>query len=136
MIHWICVPIIFLSIYGLIRAIPLNIDFGHSLLVLSPASILLLFSLFYYFTLSRSLFVGFLIWSIFVYSINEIIFQNFGALGLFIFSLVIFILAWIGQFIGHGIEGKKPSFLKDVQFLLIGPAWIMTFIYRKLRLKF
>lgn len=46
--------------------------------------------------------------------------------------LALFVLAWIGQFIGHKIEGKKPSFLKDVVFLLIGPAWLMHFIYKKL----
>ena len=47
-------------------------------------------------------------------------------------SLIVFGLAWVGQFIGHGIEGKKPSFLHDLQFLLIGPAWLMGFIYRRL----
>lgn len=47
--------------------------------------------------------------------------------------LGVFILSWIGQFYGHKIEGKKPSFLKDLQFLLIGPVWLLHFIYKKLR---
>jgi uncharacterized membrane protein YGL010W len=47
-------------------------------------------------------------------------------------SLGIFVIAWIVQFYGHKIEGKKPSFLKDVQFLMIGPAWLMHFIYKKI----
>jgi uncharacterized membrane protein YGL010W len=51
---------------------------------------------------------------------------------LWMVSLVIFFVAWIGQFYGHKIEGKKPSFLKDIQFLLIGPAWLMHFIYKRL----
>jgi uncharacterized membrane protein YGL010W len=46
-------------------------------------------------------------------------------------SIVLFVLAWIGQFYGHKVEGKKPSFFKDMQFLLIGPLWLMHFIYRK-----
>ena len=50
--------------------------------------------------------------------------------------LILFVLAWIGQFIGHKIEGKKPSFFHDVVFLLIGPAWLMHFVYRKLGLKY
>ena len=50
--------------------------------------------------------------------------------------LVVFIAAWIGQFIGHKIEGKKPSFLKDIVFLLIGPAWLLSKIYRKVGLKY
>ena len=53
---------------------------------------------------------------------------------LFIF-LSIFIIAWIGQFIGHKIEGKKPAFFKDLQFLLIGPLWLLSFIYKKLNIK-
>ena len=47
-------------------------------------------------------------------------------------ALSLFVLAWIGQFVGHQIEGKKPSFLDDLTFLLIGPAWLLHFVYRKL----
>jgi uncharacterized membrane protein YGL010W len=45
---------------------------------------------------------------------------------------LVFVLAWIGQFIGHKIEGKKPSFFKDLQFLLVGPAWLLAFVYKRL----
>jgi uncharacterized membrane protein YGL010W len=51
-------------------------------------------------------------------------------------SLVVFAVAWIGQFYGHKVEGKKPSFLKDVQFVLIGPMWLMSAVYRKLGIKY
>jgi len=44
----------------------------------------------------------------------------------------VFVAAWIGQFIGHKIEGKKPSFFKDLVFLLIGPAWLMSMVYKKI----
>ena len=46
-------------------------------------------------------------------------------------SAAVFVLAWIGQFIGHAIEGKRPSFFKDVQFLLIGPIWLLAGLYRR-----
>jgi uncharacterized membrane protein YGL010W len=46
-------------------------------------------------------------------------------LNLFYVSIIIFVLAWIGQFYGHKIEGAKPSFLKDLEFLLIGPLWVI-----------
>ena len=55
---------------------------------------------------------------------------------LWIFSVIIFVIAWIGQFIGHKIEGKKPSFIEDLQFLLIGPAWLLSFIYKKIGIKY
>jgi uncharacterized membrane protein YGL010W len=48
----------------------------------------------------------------------------------------VFVLAWIGQFIGHAIEGKRPSFFKDVQFLLIGPLWLLADIYRRLGIRY
>ena len=54
---------------------------------------------------------------------------------LILIYIIIFVIAWIGQFIGHKIEGKKPSFLKDIQFLLIGPAWLLSFIYKKYNIK-
>ena len=52
---------------------------------------------------------------------------------LWIFSIGVFVIAWIGQFYGHKIEGKKPSFLKDLQFLLIGPAWVVENIFSNKR---
>ena len=50
--------------------------------------------------------------------------QYLTGLGIFSVCLGIFVIAWIGQFYGHKVEGKKPSFFKDLQFLLIGPLWI------------
>ena len=47
-------------------------------------------------------------------------------------ALFIFVLLWIAQFVGHKIEGKRPSFLADLQFLLIGPAWVLASLYRRL----
>jgi uncharacterized membrane protein YGL010W len=46
-------------------------------------------------------------------------------------SIAVFVLAWIGQFVGHRIEGRKPSFLEDLRFLLVGPAWLLHFVYRR-----
>ena len=40
-------------------------------------------------------------------------------------------VSWVFQFIGHMFEGQKPSFMSDVRFLLIGPAWLMHFVYRR-----
>ena len=38
----------------------------------------------------------------------------------------LFALAWVMQFVGHRIEGKRPAFLSDLLFLLIGPLWILS----------
>ncbi|HWG31443.1 MAG TPA: Mpo1-like protein, partial [Steroidobacteraceae bacterium] len=55
---------------------------------------------------------------------------------LWITSLTVFVVAWIGQFVGHALEGKRPSFFKDVQFLLIGPLWLLASAYRRLGLRY
>jgi len=138
-IHWICVPVIFFSIVGLLTEIkvpgfaawlPAELtDFGTvAALVAFPV-------LLYYLRLSANMFFGMLLWMVFCLWGNVWIEKNI-AMDLWLFSLILFVVAWIGQFIGHKIEGAKPSFFKDLQFLLIGPAWLMSFIYGKLGFKY
>jgi uncharacterized membrane protein YGL010W len=133
-VHWICVPLIFLSIVGLFWSIP-NGGLQEITTWNSPymnwASIALLLVMIYYLALSIPLAVGMALFSILCLIIIRQI-EIFIPWPVWAVSLVIFSLAWIGQFYGHKIEGKKPSFLKDVQFLLIGPAWLMHFIYKKI----
>ena len=135
LIHWICVPIIFFSIFGLLRCIPFPQTLFTIETRLSWATLALIAVWIYYFRLSKMLSLGFMIWGGIVYFGNESLFDLLGRNGLLLTSLALFIIAWIGQFIGHGIEGKKPSFLKDLQFLLIGPAWLMRFIYQSIGLR-
>jgi uncharacterized membrane protein YGL010W len=131
-IHWICVPLIFFSVVGLIASIPagvLQAILGNSLYV-NWAALVLVLVLFYYISLSFPLTIGMTLFGIICLFVAKEIAQS-GA-SLWLTCIIIFILAWIGQFYGHKVEGKKPSFLKDLQFLLIGPAWLMHFIYKKL----
>ena len=129
LIHWICVPLIFFSIIGLLYSVELPIAITGSI-KLNVAMLALAFVTVYYFMLSRSLSLGMLLFSIICMALCYEI--KLAGLPLWLVSIVIFVAAWIAQFYGHNIEGKKPSFLKDVQFLMIGPAWIMSFIYQKL----
>ena len=133
LIHWLCVPLIFFSIFGMIRAIPVPEFMSDISSFLNWATIILTLTLIYYLTLSFPLFLGFIIWALIVSVGNELLLNQFGINGLIFISITVFIVAWIRQFIGHGIEGKKPSFLKDLQFLLIGPAWLMNFIIKAVK---
>lgn len=137
MIHWICVPLIFLSVVGFIWSIP-SLFLQE---ILSPgtgvspyanwATVLLVVVIAYYITLSISLGIGMAIFStLCLFIVRQVDALNIAPVWLVF--LVVFVLAWIGQFYGHKVEGKKPSFLKDLQFLLIGPAWLLHFIYKKL----
>ncbi len=124
-IHFICVPAIFFSIVGMIMCIPngflQNILGLNNPLIENWATILLILILAFYLRLSFTLFLKMLVFSVLCIIGNHYLGQF---LPLFYTSLVIFVIAWIGQFYGHKIEGKKPSFIKDLQFLLIGPAWV------------
>ncbi|MCX6273890.1 MAG: DUF962 domain-containing protein [Bacteroidetes bacterium] len=130
-IHWICVPLIFFSVVGLLYSVKIQyvvFEFRFNLAVFA-----LVFVMLYYQKLSVPLSFG-----MFLFSILCLFFCNLIEINgykLWLSSIIIFVAAWIGQFIGHKIEGQKPSFLDDLQFLLIGPAWLMSFIYKKIGVK-
>lgn len=136
LIHWICVPLIFWTILGFISLIPSPHFCAPYFVCISLVSLIavILVTLFY---LRLSLLIGFImIFAMFlmehlVYGVNI----HFGNKSWLIF-LGVFIITWILQFVGHKIEGKKPSFLKDLQFLLIGPIWLLSFILKKLGIRY
>jgi uncharacterized membrane protein YGL010W len=136
LIHWVCIPLIMFSLFGMLMAIPF--PFTPQPGLINFASIILILALLFYLRLSFTLFLGFVIIGGAMVWGNYVLFQaldgNGGVLALI--SLAIFVIAWIGQFIGHKIEGAKPSFFEDLQFLLIGPAWLLHFIYRKVGLPY
>ena len=131
-IHWFCVPAIFFSVVGLIAAIPSGIV--QSLLGENPyanwATVMLVVTLAYYVTLSIPLSAGMMLFGALCLYLARVIAES--GYSLWMVSLGIFAVAWVIQFYGHHVEGKRPSFLKDVTFLLIGPAWLMHFIYKKI----
>jgi uncharacterized membrane protein YGL010W len=134
MIHWICVPLIFFSIVGLISTIPsgsLQNFMGEGNPYANWATVTLALVIIYYVTLSIGLSVGMAAFGLLCLVTANMI-TKINVAPLWVISLIIFALAWVGQFYGHKVEGKKPSFFKDVQFLLIGPAWLMHFIYKRL----
>lgn len=130
-IHWICVPSIFFSIVGLFHSIKLPVLLTDGV-QLSAAMIILVGVVIYYMVLSRTLAVGMLLFSLACIAGCIGLERAFPNVPLWAISIGIFVAAWIGQFYGHNVEGAKPSFLKDLQFLMIGPAWLMSFIYKKI----
>lgn len=131
-IHYICVPTIFFSIVGLLMSIPS--DFIKSVTSLNLpiienwATVVFVFVLLFYIQLCMKMALKIAIFAFLCLVLNFYISQY---VSLWLFSLTIFSIAWIGQFYGHNVEGKKPSFLKDLQFLLIGPAWVAENLFSK-----
>ena len=129
-IHWICVPVIFFTIIGLFYGIKLPVHLTATI-QLNVAVLMVIVISVYYFSLSRTIWIGMLLFGVMCLGLCYVIENNF-PIPLWLTCIILFVLAWIGQFYGHKVEGKKPSFLKDLQFLLIGPMWLMSFVYKKL----
>lgn len=115
-LHKICVPAIFFSLMGMLWVVPLG-----------PANLALLVVLLtlpFYIRLGLKA-LGLILPQLILYLGLLYFWQRINTgHDIFLSCLSIFVIAWIGQFIGHKLEGKKPSFFKDLQFLLIGPLWI------------
>ncbi|MDC8100872.1 DUF962 domain-containing protein [Chryseobacterium rhizosphaerae] len=136
LIHWICVPLIFWALLGFVSLIPSpHFCFYYFGCISIVSMITVLLVTFFYlrlsFLISVIMIFMMLVTEHFIYLTNV----HFGKQSWIIY-LTIFIMTWIFQFIGHQIEGKKPSFLKDLQFLLIGPIWLLGFILKKTGIRY
>jgi len=139
-IHYICVPAIFFSLLGLLYCVPVASLFSS--FVTEPwlrhfnlATALVIFGILYYATLSMRLMVCMAMMSILSLYLITVI-DKIQVASLWLLMVIIFMLAWIGQFIGHKHEGKKPSFFEDLQYLMIGPAWTLSHLFNRLGVRF
>ena len=113
-IHWLCVPAILFSLVGISWQL-------STVLTIVLLALMLLF----FVRLSTPLFLALGLLLLLMLTLVSVLPVGSG------FYLGLFVVAWIGQFSGHKVEGKKPSFFKDLQFLLIGPAWCLDALMQK-----
>lgn len=121
LIHFVCIPAIVFSLLGILWAI-------HPLLALLVVAAALV----YYVKLSRPFALGMAAMAAAMLGLLNMLPDG----TVLVTSIGVFVLAWIGQFVGHHIEGKKPSFFDDLRFLLIGPLFVLSFLYRRMRLAY
>lgn len=127
LIHWICVPLIVWSLLGVLWSLP-------AVLPVNWAVMLVALSMIYYLRVAPGLAVGILV--VLTSMLLLLALMEQAGLPVWKLALLVFVLAWVGQFIGHTIEGKRPSFFQDIQFLLIGPLWLLSFVYKKLNVRY
>jgi len=121
LIHFICVPLIMLSLLGFLWWL-------HPLIAIAAVAACMA----YYWKLSRPFAAGMLVMALLMLGVLAAL----PPITVLPLCIVIFVLSWIGQFIGHMIEGKKPSFFDDLRFLLIGPLFVLSFLYRRFNLAY
>ena len=134
-LHWICVPVIAWCVLGLLWSLPFPavLRAAHPLFNWGSAAVLA--AILYYSLLSIRLALGALVLLLtMLWSIDLV--ERSSPVPLWSVCVLLFVIAWIGQFVGHAIEGKRPSFFKDLQFLMIGPLWLLAAAYRRLGISF
>lgn len=120
-IHWICVPLIMWSALAALWAFTPVAAVTIAILALG-----------FYAWLSPPLALGMLVVTVAMLAPMA----SLAPRALLAVAIAVFIGAWIGQFVGHRIEGRKPSFLEDIVFLLVGPAWLLADVYRRLNVRY
>ena len=131
LIHVIAVPLILWSVIGLLWCVPVPGTWFRQGLW---AALAMFLGWMFYYRASRP--IGFGMLAIFVTMAwsTRWLHDSLGTSGLLRAALAVFVMAWLAQFVGHSklFEGRKPSFLTDLKYLLIGPAWVLAKLYRKL----
>lgn len=131
-VHFLCVPLIYFTIMALLYSLPFSFA-NLGWLEINIATIVAVLVVVYYIALSPVLAFGMFLFTLLCLVVSNVILLATGSKqNLALISLVLFILAWIIQIWGHKVEGKKPSFFKDLQYLMIGPAWVITFLLKKI----
>lgn len=132
LIHWLCVPPIVWTVIALLWTVPVPSAW------LKPGAwavfaMVLAFAWYWKHShrLGGALLVAFVLLALF----TAWLFDALGPVSLRWLALGVFVAAWVGQFIGHQFEGHRPSFLTDLPYLLVGPAWLMEKLLRKLGFK-
>lgn len=120
-IHCVCIPAIVFSLLGLLWAI-------HPVVALLMAA----GALAYYVRLSLPFAIGMAALAAVVLGLLSAMPREMVLPA----SIGVFVVAWVGQFVGHYIEGRKPSFLEDLRFLLIGPLFVLGLLYRRLHVAY
>ncbi|HOV58788.1 MAG TPA: DUF962 domain-containing protein [Rhodanobacteraceae bacterium] len=128
-IHWVCVPLILWTVIAALWTVPVPPWLGRPGLWAGAGMFV---ALMFYLRLSRTL--GYAMLGVFVLLGlgSEGLYRALGAMPLLALAGGVFLVAWIAQFIGHHLEGKRPSFLTDLAYLLIGPAWLVAKLLRRL----
>ena len=132
LIHWICVPLIVWTVVAALFVIPVP---GSWFRPGAWAGFAAVAALAFYFRLSRPLGLGMTLAFVLLLAFTAWLHALIGPRNLLYAAIVVFVLAWIAQFVGHKYEGKRPSFLTDLVYLLIGPLWLMSKFFRRLGLR-
>jgi len=128
-LHWLCVPPIVWAVIALLWAIPVPAAFARPG---AWAVLVMVLAFYWYWRRSHRLALALLVALALLGLLAHLLYLGLGPRHLCYLAVGVFVVAWVGQFVGHHYEGHRPSFFTDVSYLLIGPAWLMEKLLRKL----
>jgi uncharacterized membrane protein YGL010W len=131
-LHWICVPLIVWCVIALLWTVPVPESLARPG---SWAVLAIVLAFTWYWKHSRRLAAALLCAFVLLALLTAGLFYTLGGSQLRWLALGVFVMAWIGQFIGHKFEGRRPSFFTDLAYLLVGPAWLMEKFLRRVGIK-
>ena len=124
--HRIGIPLIVLSLFGMLARVPIwrltiSLDFmpGGGVRMIDAAMLLIVLAEIYYLLLEWRLALMMLV-------VSALFFCVGASLPLWL-NIILFVLGWIFQFVGHmRYEHRQPAFFRNFLHLLIGPLWILN----------
>ena len=133
LIHWICVPAILWTVIALLWVVPVPVALGRPGLWAALAAVL---AMSWYLRLSIRLGLAMLAAFVLLFAFTWWLHERIGSELMMWSAITVFVVAWIAQFIGHHVEGARPSFLTDLVYLLVGPLWLMSKFVRRLGISY
>jgi len=133
-VYWAAVPMVVVGTVGLLWYLPVPAEFYEISPLLNWGSTFLMATTVYYFIISLSLAIGMLPFMLGLASLQLwLVASDYPALGV---STGLLVAGITGLWLGRRGEGSLRDVLQDLQLMMIGPAWLLSVMYRRFGIPF
>lgn len=133
-VYWAAVPMVVLGTVGILWTLPIPDEFFEISPLLNWGTVFLMATAVYYFIISVSLAIGMLPFLLGIAGIQSWLASSaFSPLRV---SIGLLVAGIIGLWMGHRNQGSLRPVLRDLQLMMIGPAWLLSVLYRRIGIPF
>ena len=128
-VYWAAVPMVVTGTVGLLWALPIPAEFYEISPLLNWGSAFLMAATIYYFIISLSIAIGMLPFLLGLATLQLwLTASGYPALGV---SIGLVVAGTAGLAMGRRGAGGFRALLQDLQLMMIGPAWLLSVMYRR-----